>query len=363
MTKALIAALDDLQEDPRVEGSEFFAFFNQGDLISDSIDTLANTALMGALLAVVILYSFLREWRMTLLIGLSIPFSVVITIAALYVRGDSLNLIALMGLMLAVGMVVDNAIVVVETIYRKRGEGASPTEAAIEGTAEVNLAIIMSTLTTVVVFVPLMVMGEESAFSFFLGALGRPVIFAVLGSLLVALIFAPLATKYMSESEVRPDPRWLTLLTRMYKRLLTWILRHRVDTTFVILGMFLLTVMVAIPGVEFTDSEEGNLNEFSIRFTVPPQASMSERDAIVKTFEEIVEDNSEEWGVRVYRSRLSGESSRGSLTVYLADDGPLAREQVMKLARRKMPKDMPGVRGSIGWEGGETVRGIRSGSI
>ena len=207
VTKALIAALDDLQEDPRVEGSEFFAFFNQGDLISDSIDTLANTALMGALLAVVILYSFLREWRMTLLIGLSIPFSVVITIAALYVRGDSLNLIALMGLMLAVGMVVDNAIVVVETIYRKRGEGASPTEAAIEGTAEVNLAIIMSTLTTVVVFVPLMVMGEESAFSFFLGALGRPVIFAVLGSLLVALIFAPLATKHMSESEVRPDPR------------------------------------------------------------------------------------------------------------------------------------------------------------
>jgi HAE1 family hydrophobic/amphiphilic exporter-1 len=356
VTDALLEALDELQADPRLEGSTFFAFFNQGELITDSIDTLVNTALLGAVFAVFILYSFLREWRMTLLIALSIPFSILITIAALYVGGDSLNLLALMGLMLAVGLVVDNAIVVVETIYRKRAEGLEAVEAAVEGTAEVNLAIITSTLTTVVVFIPLMLMGD-GGFNFFLGALGRPVIFAVLGSLVVALIFAPLVTKYMRQTEVRPDPAWLTWLSNRYQRLLGWILRHRVDTTMVLLGLILLTVAVAVPGVQCSDSAKGNLNEFKIRFSVPPQASIDERDEILQVFESLVEEHREEWGVRVFRSRLSGESNHGRLTVYLEDDGPMKRDEAMKAARKELPKNIPGVEGTIGWEGGRSGSG------
>src|SRR5690606_37050401 len=97
----------------------------------ESIDNLVGSALSGGLLAVVILFGFLREWRMTLLVASSIPLSLLITVGVLWSRGDSLNVLSLMGLMLAVGMVVDNAIVVVETIQRRRGEGADPREAAI----------------------------------------------------------------------------------------------------------------------------------------------------------------------------------------------------------------------------------------
>lgn len=357
VTEALLEALDELQADPRVRGSSFFAFFNQGELIADSLNTLTNTALLGALLAVLILYSFLREWRMTLLIALSIPFSILITIAALYVGGDSLNLLALMGLMLAVGLVVDNAIVVVETIYRKRAAGLEAVEAAIEGTAEVNLAIIMSTLTTVVVFVPLMLMGDENSFNFFLGALGRPVIYAVLGSLVVALIFAPLATKYMRQTEVKPDPRWLTWLSARYQRLLAWILNHRSDTGMALLGLILLTGFVAVPGVNCSGSDDGNLNEFAIRFSVPPQATVSERESILRVFESLLEEHREEWGIRVFRSRLSGDRSRGSLSVYLAEDGPMDRDDAMQAARKELPKNIPGVTGSIGWERGRNSSG------
>ena len=106
------AVFEDLGKDPRVEGTQFFVFFSQGDLIGESLQTLVNAALFGGLFAIVILYLFLREWRMTLLIAASIPFSILITLGLLYFTGGSLNLLSMMGLMLAVGMVVDNAIVV-----------------------------------------------------------------------------------------------------------------------------------------------------------------------------------------------------------------------------------------------------------
>ena len=116
VSRAVEAALKELETDPRIQGAKFFVFFSQGELIQESIDTVLTTALTGGIFAVFILYLFLREWKMTLLIATSIPFSLLITIAVLYFRGDSMNLLSMMGLMLAVGMVVDNAIVVVETI-------------------------------------------------------------------------------------------------------------------------------------------------------------------------------------------------------------------------------------------------------
>jgi HAE1 family hydrophobic/amphiphilic exporter-1 len=124
-----------------------------------------------------------------------------------------------------------------------------------------------------------------------------------------------------------------------------------------LLGLMLLTAVVAVPGVQCTQSEDGNLNEFTIRFTVPPQMTMAERDDIVRVYEKIIEDNRDEWGVRVYRSRLSGESRSGRIIVYLEDDGALGRAEVMKAARKVFPNNIPGVKGSIGWEGGREGSG------
>lgn len=341
----------ELADDPRVEGARFFVFFSQGDLIEDSIDTLTDTAITGGLFALLILWVFLREVRMTLLIAASIPFSLMITVGMLYFQGQSLNLLSLMGLMLAVGMVVDNAIVVVETIYRHRADGLSARDAAVKGTAEVNLAILLSTMTTMVVFLPVILMSENARFGFFMGVLGMPVVYALAASLVVALLFAPLATRYMGNAQIKPDPRWLVALSERYARTLGWITRHRVDAGVALMAMGLLTVTVAMPGVQCTGGEDENLNDFVIRFTVPPQADVYDRDDILREIEQTVEAHRAEWGVRVYRSQLGADDMEGRLNVYLEDDGPMARDAVMEAAREALPDDLPGVTTSVGWEG------------
>ena len=360
VAKAVKQAFRELEADPRVQGANFFVFFNQGDLIEESVGTLATTAITGGMFALVILYLFLREWKMTLLIAASIPFSLMITIAALYFRGDTLNLLSLMGLMLAVGMVVDNAIVVVETIYRRRSEGANVRDAAIGGTAEVNLAILMSTLTTMVVFLPVILMSENAMLGFFMSVLGLPVVLALAASLIVALVFAPLATKYMGKAAIRPDPAWLQWLSGRYTRVLRWILSHRVDAAMGLMFMAVATFTIAIPGLNWTGSPDENLNDFAIRFEVPPQMGMNDRDAVLREIEEMVEEHKDEWSVRVYRSRLPSSRNNGVVNVYL-DAGGLPREEVMEAAREVLPTNRPGVKATIGWDAGEEG-GATSGS-
>jgi HAE1 family hydrophobic/amphiphilic exporter-1 len=282
VSRAIVEVLAELENDPRLSGAKFFTFFNQGELIEGSVNTLRNTMLTGGLFAVGILYLFLREWRMTLLISMSIPFSLLITVGVLYFRGDTMNLLSMMGLMLAVGMVVDNAIVVIETIYRRRAEGATLRDAAIDGTAEVNLAILMSTLTTMVVFLPLILMSESVEFSFFMGVLGFPVVFALAASLLVATYFAPLATRMVGSAEVKEDARWLAWLTRTYASAMGWVLRHRFDATVLLLAMGVLTIVVPYNNLPEGSGGGGNLNDFRIRFSVPLDARARRHRAHVR---------------------------------------------------------------------------------
>ncbi|MEL6348892.1 MAG: efflux RND transporter permease subunit, partial [Myxococcota bacterium] len=171
-------ALRELEDDPRTGNTQFFTFFNQGELIESSIDDLLATAMYGGLFAIIVLYVFLRDLRMTILIAAGIPFTLLLTITWMYFNGGSLNLLSLMGLMIAVGMVVDNSIVVVESIYARRQQGEDRFHAAILGTSDVALAITLSTLTTMVVFLPVILMTEDADFSFFMGELGFPVVWA-----------------------------------------------------------------------------------------------------------------------------------------------------------------------------------------
>jgi HAE1 family hydrophobic/amphiphilic exporter-1 len=350
---AVVAELAAIEADARAQATRFHVFFNQGDLIDESLSTLTNTALTGGLFALVILYLFLREWRMTLLIAASIPLSLLLTTAGLWAFGMNLNVISLMGLMLAVGMVVDNAIVVVETIYRRRATGSNGRDAAVYGTGEVNLAILASTATTMVVFLPVMLMSENAQFSFFMKVMGMPVVLALAASLLVALVYAPLATRYMGEADIKPDAAWLEAVRRRYQTLLRWCLAHRADTAIALVAAGMLTMAVAVPGVQCTGNAESNLNDFKIRFSVPPQAGSRDRDRIVASFEAMLEEHKDEWGVRVFSADLDGTSQRGQIGVYLASDGPMTREEVMEAARKALPQDLAGVDATIGWDDGQ----------
>lgn len=349
---AIREAFAEIEADPRMKGFSFPVFFDQGELIQESVDTLEESAIEGGVLAILVLILFLRQWRITVLIAATIPASILLTVTVLYFRGDSLNLLSMLGLMLAVGMVVDNAVVVVETIFRHRQAGEDPKTAAIKGTSEVLLPIVLSTLTSVVVFLPVILMSEDASFSFFMGALGLPVVFIQIGSLLITLFFTPLSTVWLGGGEIAEDARWIRRMTDGVDRGLTWMLRNRVDTFIGVTAAVILTVLLPAKAVGCSDQADGNLNDFTVRYELPRTFTYGERLEVVKAFEAMVEEQRERWGVRVYRSRLSASSNRGRLYVYLEEETELPREDVLKEVQARLP-DLPGVVPEVGWSEGE----------
>lgn len=355
-SEAVAEALAELTADPRAEGASFFSFFDQGQLIRESVDNLLENAWEGALFAVLVLFLFLRDWRVTALISVVIPFSLLITVAVMYFTGHSLNLISLLGLMLAVGNLVDNAIVVVESIYARRQRGEDPESAAVKGTTEVGLAIVMSTLTSMVVFLPIILMTDDAVFSFFLSELGLPVVWVQGISLLVALLFTPLGTTLLKASGEKPEPRWSAWLGERYERALRWLLARRSDAYTTALVSVALTLAIPFQAVDCQGEADAGPVDFAIRYELGSTFNPDQREEIVSKVEEVVEQNREAWGVRVHRSRLSGDSQHGRTWVYLHDvppDGAMDREEVIEDAKGKLP-DIPGVRMMIGWnEGGD----------
>lgn len=181
-----------LAKDPQLAGElEFMPLFDQGEFIQNSLDGVRSTALDGGIWAVVVLFLFLRRFRLTLLVALSIPFSVLVAVAWQRFTGGSFNVLTMTGITLAMGMLVDNAIVVVENTVRLRAEGRSPVDACTEGASQVGLAVLLSTLTSVVVFAPILFSGGNPTLTTILRELGIPLCVSLLASLLAALVFLP----------------------------------------------------------------------------------------------------------------------------------------------------------------------------
>ncbi|HCH64211.1 MAG TPA: hypothetical protein DFR83_15515 [Deltaproteobacteria bacterium] len=358
VAEAIEEAFVELENDPALEGMKFVKFFSQGDMISESVDELLNTAATGGLCAVIVLFAFLREWRLTLLLAGCIPVTLLLTVTALYFTGHTLNLLTLMGLMLSVGMVVDNAIVVVESIYTRRMQRVDPDTAAIEGTAEVNLAITLSTLTTMVVFLPVILMSGNVDFSFFLGEIGMPVVWALGASLAVALVFTPLTTTLLrDQSTLLAEPRWITWLTERYARGLQWVLHNRTDALMGILALTLVTWVLPFQVVGCEEEGGADFGQFDIALQLDSDFTYSERLEIVETFEDWIDENRERWGVRTHRADLGSGSSYGRLNVHLFDedertDQMLTQDEVFEVARNELP-EIPGVYASIGWNSQE----------
>jgi HAE1 family hydrophobic/amphiphilic exporter-1 len=181
--------------DPKLMGKiDVAVFFDQAKFIEVSLSQLSQTALWGGGLSIIILLMFLRRVRMTLCVALSIPASALLAITWEHFTGGSFNVLTMTGLTLGIGMLVDNSVVVMESIARQRAEGKDPVDAAVAGVRDVGLAISLATLTTVVVFLPLIFMGGDPILRVMLGAMGLPLCVSLLISLVVALIFLPVVS-------------------------------------------------------------------------------------------------------------------------------------------------------------------------
>ncbi len=272
VSKRVLAEIDAVnQAFPQVH---IVPVINQGNFIERSIANVARSVLYGGGLAIVVLLFFLRSIRSTLVISLSIPISIVTTFALIYFGGFTLNLMTLGGLALGVGMMVDSSIVVLENIFRRRSEiGEAPVMASVEGAREVGTAIIASTITTLVIFLPLIFVRGVAAILF--RELAYVIIFSLICSLMVALSLVPmLASRLLTSSQQRLKDqasrtnRWAAAansvfvsLENAYLDLLRRVLDHRLVTVVAaaaVLGASLL--LLPLIGTEFLPpSDEGEV--------------------------------------------------------------------------------------------------------
>ena len=283
-------------------GLSFNVFFDQGTFILDAVNNLQATGVWGGLFAALILLYYLRTVRMTSIITLSIPLCLMITLTGIYFIGWSLNVVTMMGLMVGVGMVVDNAIVILENIYRLRAKRLSPSEGAIKGASEVGLAITMATLTTVVVFLPLMLMGgKNQAMNFYLTRMGVPVVFALLASLFVALIFIPLASVRFGGGDARPDPYFVRRARGFYERMLSWTMGHRRDAALIAIALY-MTISIPAGGMKRADRGGRALNAFRISMQMPPHFRFDETVSVIDGVEGFLDSHRARFDIQTVRT-------------------------------------------------------------
>ena len=264
-------------------------FADQSEFIRQSIDSVRNGAVWGSLLAILVLYLFLRNRSSTGIIALSIPISVVSTFALLYFGGLTLNQMTFGGLALGVGLIVDNAIVVLESIVRKREEGDTrPEEAARTGASEVAGAIVASTLTTCVIFLPVVFARTTSGALF--QALALVVVFALACSLLVALTLVPmLAARYLRIAEDRGGSPVFARLETWYTRQLRVALAHR-GRVFAGTGLLLAGVLALWPLVPVELAPPTDANEIDVEIEMARGTNLAVVRAYVGELEELVRE-------------------------------------------------------------------------
>lgn len=278
----ITAKLEELQKS--MPGYEFHVISNQGDFIGASIGEVKDSAIMGILLAMLVLYVFLRRINTTLIVSVSIPVSIIATFNLMYFNGLSINIMTLGGLALGAGMLIDNAIVVMENIYRNLENGLSSGEAAIKGTSEVAGAITSSTLTTIVVFLPIVYIQGAA------GELFREqawtVSFSLLSSLFVAMLLMPmLASRYIRRSySTRGSVR-----IKGYGNFVGKLLDHR----YVVVLSALVLVVGSYMLVPFLDMEfmpNAESKEFSAYITLEPGTRLGSTDNAAATIETMIRE-------------------------------------------------------------------------
>ncbi|WP_290888368.1 efflux RND transporter permease subunit [Arenimonas sp.] len=364
VSRLVMAELAQINQQPEFRDVQLNIIDDQAVGVTSSINGLIEAGLIGSLLSLLILFYFLRHWPSTLMVTLAIPICIVMTLGAMYFFGMTLNILSMMGLLIGVGMLVDNAVVVVESIYQYREKYPNdPMRCAIEGTRSVQVAITAGTLTSIIVFLPNL-FGERNFISIYLGQVAITITISLLASWIVAVSLIPMiSARLKTPPAVTAEHGVVPRLTRGYASLLRWLLANRAKA---ILSMVLLVLVSMVPvtmtKMDFFKNDVGRRIE--LYFDWKGAYSLEQISDEVLRVEQFLDANREKYQIKQLYSWFS-ERGWAGMQVTLVDPNPsfldklllrkqepglMSAEEVQEMIRKDLPRT---ARAEIGFNGGD----------
>lgn len=357
----VVKLVDSISDSPQFSGVNIFVMEDQAKGVTDSLADLLTAGGIGALLSFGVLYLFIRNTTATILVVASVPFSICIALAIMYLLGYSLNVLSMMGLLLAVGMLVDNSVVITESIAAQHQ--LRPDQPAIknilQGVDKVSLAVMTGTLTTMIVFLP-NIIGEKVQLTVFLEHVAIAICISLAASLLIAKTLLPLLLSKISLASLshrsKDDPsgnRPPSKMTKAYKKSLTWVLAHPKFTGFIAL---LILASTAIPLGQITsdnnDNEDGT--RLYMRYHLEGQFPLEQVEAMVNRLEHYFYQHQEEFYIDSVYSYYSGD--RASSTLLLKETRDISMRELKERIRKDLPR-FAAAQPEFGW------RSAKSGGV
>ena len=340
----VLTVIESARSMPQMQGITIFVIENQATSIRKSLADVGEAGLLGALFAIIVLYTFLRHWPTTFAVSLAVPISLLVTLAAMYFMELSLNVMSMMGMMLAVGMLVDNAVVVTESVFKHRQRMPDrPLEATLAGVREVGVATLAGTATSVVVFLPIL-FGDLNEMTIFLVHVAIPIVVAMIASLVVAQTLIPMLT-----SRFTPPPtthsRWITRLQDRYEGALGWLLDRRSRAAWMLGGLLAMTVALLVLSSQF----EGRLlkidmfpqdagRQLVLDYRIDGSHPIDRVEAAVRSVERYLESRRDEFDIETIYSRFDAQSANSVLILNSGDGKRLSAAEVISRASRDMPE-------------------------
>lgn len=333
VSERVMRVIEAAKTDPAFDGISLFVMDDLATSVTESLSDLIAAGLLGAALSIAVLFLFLRQLTITLVVVLSVPFSICITLGMMYLFGYSLNILSLMGLMLAVGMLVDNAVVVTESIFQERSKEPNASIATEKGVSKVSLAVIAGTTTTAIVFLP-NIIGVKIDVTVFLEHVAIAICISLFASLLIAQTLIPLLASKIKAPASLEQPKQDSALKRRYQRTLRWTLNNPGKASLIAI---LLLVSTAIPMQFVTQNGDGNNNNERIwlNYHMQTNYTLEEVEKTVNKMEAFLYENQEEFHIKqVYTYFNPGHAVSG---ITLNDDLPISVAELKTLIREKMP--------------------------
>jgi HAE1 family hydrophobic/amphiphilic exporter-1 len=335
----VLVAIEQARQQPQLQGIEILVVSNQADSIRQSLRELRNAGLVGAGLSFLVLLLFLRHLPTTLIVSLAVPASLLVTLGAMYFMGFTLNILTMMGMLLAVGMLVDNAVVVTESVFRHRQlQPQQPMAATLAGVKEVGIATLAGTFSTIIVFLPV-VFGERSQMSIFLVHVAVPIVVAMLASLVVAQTLIPMLAARMSAPPPVSGTSLFGRLQGRYTAALDWAMRHPRTMACIAMALLLSPLpLFALKLVKVDPFPQEASRTLMLSYRIDGSYPMERVEQAVRRVEAYIEENKAQFDVDTYYSFWLPGMASTRLYLKPKEEATVPAAEVMRRVTENMPE-------------------------